>query len=349
MISQIKVDNERHYCGAKKAVSRVCIPVRKCHIKILSLVICISILGRFSRVLFHTNPRVLFHPQNAHVVIDNMNVNVEGLQRPRKRPMIYTFFSRIDSDKKQTGMDDQADADQLALWTAEWNLAGWDTVVLNLDHAKLHPRFHEFQKALEKVPLEGKSGKNRAYNELCYLRWLAVAIMGGGWMSDYDLFPLPSKSLSIKSMMLPNDGKFTVYSTVEGGGGIPCLMSGSAEEWNRLAGALLNNAIQHTDTVLWSDMFALMDLRHQDSNAYIGTKDVIPGASVLVGRDWKDSDCKEISNGKMAVHFSHDALHKGDLSNIDGADDHPSNRPFITRSWFKMWKETCDGFRIFLP
>jgi len=119
-------------------------------------------------------------------------------------------------------------------------------------------------------------------------------------------------------------------------------MSGSAEEWDRLADALLNNAIQHTNTVLWSDMFALMELIHQDTNAYIGTRDVIQGASVLLGRNWKDSDCKKISDGKMAVHFSHAALHEGNLTNIDGANDHPSYRPFVARSWLKMWKETCD-------
>ena len=38
----------------------------------------------------------------------------------------------------------------------------------------------------QRVPL----GQNEEYEKMCYFRYLAMAEVGGGWMSDYDTLPM---------------------------------------------------------------------------------------------------------------------------------------------------------------
>eukprot|EP00542_Grammatophora_oceanica_P002946 CAMPEP_0194065090 /NCGR_PEP_ID=MMETSP0009_2-20130614/84813_1 /TAXON_ID=210454 /ORGANISM="Grammatophora oceanica, Strain CCMP 410" /LENGTH=134 /DNA_ID=CAMNT_0038717821 /DNA_START=119 /DNA_END=520 /DNA_ORIENTATION=- len=130
--------------------------------------------------------------------------------------------------RKGTGMTDEADAAMLRVWQEEWTDIGWDPVILTLEDAKQHPRYEEFATKLENVPLWGRSKKkssmNREYNQLCYIRHLAMAAVGGGFMSDYDVLPL-------KQMVSEVGPDFTVYSATPGGKGVPCLMGGQAHDW----------------------------------------------------------------------------------------------------------------------
>merc|ERR1712071_506152 len=76
---------------------------------------------------------------------------------------------------------------------------GWTPKILTVDDARKHPRFEEYNKMLDDVPLDGYSGYRSGYNRLCYLRWLAMAAVGGGFMSDYDTVPLvPATTSDIK-------------------------------------------------------------------------------------------------------------------------------------------------------
>lgn len=173
---------------------------------------------------------------------------------------MYTFFEHIDTQNRHTGMNDDSDTVLINQWRTKWSDAGWNPIVLNMEHANRHPRFQEFHEKLLNVPMKGNGGAglNRRYNELCFYRWLAMAAVGGGWMSNYDTFPIKfgSRTDEIKSVQMPNDGTFSIYSIVKGsqGAGIPCLMSGSSDEWERMAFTILQNGLDHQHKSHCTDM-----------------------------------------------------------------------------------------------
>lgn len=72
------------------------------------------------------------------------------------------------------------------------------------------------------------------YNRMCFLRWLAMSHVGGGWFADFDTVPLrpPQKD----DEALGHTEKFHLYHRFR----VPSLVSGSRQEWERMAFLLLN-------------------------------------------------------------------------------------------------------------
>lgn len=90
---------------------------------------------------------------------------------------VYTYYetTHTHNESDQVMMIDH--------WKRSWAKRGWNPVVLGEQHARLNPLFDMFDKKVSALPTVNSA----KYETACYRRWLAVATMGGGFMSDYDV------------------------------------------------------------------------------------------------------------------------------------------------------------------
>mmetsp|Transcript_53620 Transcript_53620/g.160511 ORF Transcript_53620/g.160511 Transcript_53620/m.160511 type:complete len:248 (-) Transcript_53620:291-1034(-) len=87
---------------------------------------------------------------------------------------------------------------------------------------------------------------------------------------------------------------------------------------------------------MWTDFFALMDV----AGTYRVRDDVLPGRLVLTGDARPTKKECDLTYDKRAVHFSHDAMEKGDL----GEGTHTvEDRPRIVSSFLDSWRDACGG------
>jgi len=238
------------------------------------------------------------------------------------RPVMFTYYEPIP--------DEEATAEKiLEVWKEAWSSAGWEPFVLSNDDAMRHPIFQEL-----KVQFQEAEFKLSRSNYACYLRWFAMAASGGGWMSDYDVLPLNMPP----SFELPNDGQFTGYERH-----VPCLLSGSAKEWDRMSNLVINSFRNHPNE-FWSDMYALKEI-HDTTNSYFYREEatylrtlypeIMKEGKQLVYPYLMDDKCK-MMRGVKAVHFSY-----FDLEQIGFSKDEIKKRDDTIIKWIKAWKEQC--------
>jgi len=247
------------------------------------------------------------------------------------RPKIYTFFQvKLQNNGKLH--DTSVHENLLAVWTKLWHEAGWEPKILTLDDARKHPDYEKYRDAIN----TGNAVEN-TYDYMCFMRWLAMASHGeGGWMSDYDTFPMGISHL--EGLTLPNGGTFTGWERH-----VPSLLSGSAEEWDRISRMVLDMAVtKYRDEGIefYSDMFALHDVVVNNEN------EIIRDIKVYKGFPYKEAhvvDCDALKNMKV-VHLSHARTHgavdSGLVESPIGKYDE-SIRPFLASVLSADWKEQC--------
>jgi hypothetical protein len=76
--------------------------------------------------------------------------------------------------------------DTLSVWRESWSLNGWIPIVLGREHAVQHPKYDEFLAKINTMPTFGR----RDFATAAYLRWLAIVVVGGGLLVDYDVVNL---------------------------------------------------------------------------------------------------------------------------------------------------------------
>ena len=95
-------------------------------------------------------------------------------------PTVFTFYQKLPTWNHGT---------IVAVWKKNWQRHGWRPIVMGREMAKRHPMFGDFITKIRTFP----TINDPAYEEACYIRWLAFEIMldatdGRATMSDYDVF-----------------------------------------------------------------------------------------------------------------------------------------------------------------
>jgi len=256
------------------------------------------------------------------------------------KPTIHTFFENVGESEKSYHLT------ELESWKKAWSEAGWNPVVLTLADAKRHSLYKSFDENFETAKFE-----TNIYNRMCFYRWLAMAASsGGGWMADYDTYPLNLYQNTNYGYELPNNGSFTSNIFF-----VPNLLSGSESEWNRMV-QLLFQSYRKNRHVFWSDMRSMYEIIRENPNAYIHTKNAINLHTVysklpsdinnVVEYDELDMDEVAVKNnpfdlkkfcfltkGKLAVHCSHKSCEKVGFCE--------NNRGPILNKWVRIWRDQC--------
>ncbi len=227
--------------------------------------------------------------------------------------------------------------------------------ILNIHHAEAHPEYDAIVAKLNNdVPL----GPDPVYDRSCYLRHFAMAVNGGGWMTDYDTIPL-NMNADVYGKELPNEGQFTTYEVQ-----VPSLIVGSSAEWDRVSRALLREGvdagtnedagfIKEGQPRLFSDMHALGSLvekgevivhkPHSVFQAHESSRTMAVGimgwdldvmAQYLGRGTVLQQHCQE-TKYIMALHFSHSAVTKFGYG--------PVNRPILIAAFLDRWSKLCGG------
>lgn len=205
-------------------------------------------------------------------------------------PVIKTFFQPLHTD----GDFDMKQNEMLTLWAEEWNMAGFQTQILTLENARIHPYFEEMKKVVEeKLPGD-------PYNHYCFYRYLAMATSGGGWHVDYDT--MPSNFPLELAQILPYHGAFVSYHWP-----VPALISASEEEWTRI-GQLITEQTHKTSNPHPSDMNMIKDLLQENE----GIHDIIfkPASANYVTKppfilNSKEEVNCDLMQFALVTHFSH--------------------------------------------
>jgi len=189
------------------------------------------------------------------------------------------------------------------LWRERWTAAGWEPFVLNEWHARQHPMFSEFDRAISALPAVNPF----LYERACFLRWMALAKIGGGFMSDFDLIPYPSKETEIHTLIVKDcdpidylgdvrllEGRLQMFQRVS-----PSLVQASKEVCEQLCIQMMSGQFGKRDIngrTHFSDMYAIDDIGLKFPDL-IERHDIVKG---YADDHWETAPFVHWSNGSMS-------------------------------------------------
>lgn len=159
-------------------------------------------------------------------------------------------------------------------WKLAWSTAGYDPRILTVEVAAQHAEYAQFRGATAAALVDSKTRKPVELIP-CYLRYLAMTVVGGGMMVDLDMTPKSLASemnVELENNNPPNN-KFTVHCNivtpdpkvdwvqqVETQNGLPCAAVASASEWYRIGKLAGWVASQRQFEPVWTDAHSLQFL-----------------------------------------------------------------------------------------
>ena len=133
---------------------------------------------------------------------------------------VYTYYEYVDEiDNCKSRAYKQNNL--ISICKQSWVLHGWDFIILSHQDAKNHPFYEEYNSIVKIFP----SVNPGQYDYHCYIRWLAMAQVGGGLMIDYDVVNYdltPENSLKIFN----HTDKIAIYQ-----GHVPCVVNGTQDQY----------------------------------------------------------------------------------------------------------------------
>lgn len=170
-------------------------------------------------------------------------MNLESFDRIDDAPLPYKSLNR-DEDKKFSSekctihtyyqswkgkkKDDEIAANiTLEIWKTAWTKAGWTPRIISEDDASSHPEFEALKEQFSTFP----SANSAKYELNCFLRYVAMANIGGGWMTDFDVLPIRFPPCTEGLF----NGRFTIYHPTT-----PCLVSATPDEYLRVVRLMAN-------------------------------------------------------------------------------------------------------------
>ncbi|KAL3805904.1 hypothetical protein HJC23_007865 [Cyclotella cryptica] len=176
--------------------------------------------------------------------------------RPGK-PVMATFFESVSGGC--CGMTEEGHRNLVKAWERAWQSYGWQTKILTEADARKHPRFEELELKLVEADVNG-------YNQRCFWRWLAMSMetnVNGGWMSDYDFFPLRLTSLIGKELAaLPGFKSYSVH--------VPTLLNGDYKSWNVITNLIIDTISKDLEVDFLSDMYVLEYIYNHHTEEELG-------------------------------------------------------------------------------
>jgi hypothetical protein len=191
-----------------------------------------------------------------------------------ERPKIYTYFDYVEAMREEEHL--------LELWAESWWYYGWRPVVLDRSMAERHLEFQKWNQTFSRYP----SINRKEYEMACYHRWIAMAVVGDGFLSDMDVINYGFKPPS----QIPSN--FTLYQ-----GFIPALASASKQEYERIVNELASIDV-NSSTIL-------LDGRPHLSDMYIFKKLLNKNPPSIL------SNCSLFSGEKLLEHWSHNVAGEG--------------------------------------
>jgi hypothetical protein len=237
------------------------------------------------------------------ITILNQYYNLRAVPIAMSKPVMSTFFTPVKGGC--CGMSEQGHLNLVKAWEEAWQSWGWDTKVLTEEDARRHPRFEEFEEKISQIDVD-------EYNHRCFWRWLAMAndddVMGG-WMSDYDAFPLLlTGEVGYELMSMDGFKSWSVH--------VPTLIHADKRSWERMVDYMIKVISPDLDVEIITDMYVLRYLEKQFTKEELNIKKweymTYHGGYIykrVEGSDKVEVDC-DGANVALAAHLSHHDTHK---------------------------------------
>ena len=224
----------------------------------------------------------------------------ENESQEKSKPVMATFF---EPDGSCCGMSESGHHQLLKAWETSWQARGWDTIILTEEDAMKHSDFEMLDQKLSDLNVD-------PYNRRCFWRWLAMAnIEEGGWMSDYDTFPLGlTAEEGLEIAKLPGFKSYSIH--------VPNIIHADQVAWGRVLSAMIRVFPETWGPgVLVTDMLMLRDAknRYNDESMMI-TEWKRDSGSFMYNLPKNETDdleinCEAARSAKVA-HLSHSDCHK---------------------------------------